>query len=627
VFLLLAAMCAFIAAAADARFPVPVSTDTTLVVSHLRTAVLPEPAESIGFIYILCVAPVAAMLLARVRWPEADYAWMTLPIGALFGWLLVSGELSGLLVHGWRSVMPFSPSYAVAALAAAAAVCLVPPCRAAALPIAVAHIIVAIIFQLSWRVVGWNALDADITWTNHAEIVFYVLSQVIAGGTVLANLPSQYGLFPEFLAPIFRIVAPTSFSITFVFAMLQLAGVVFLVTVLTRRVRNAAVLLVSGLALILVTGETVYQLGGTRELYLQYWPIRFFWPAAVVLAFNWYIEVPSIRRAALVSTCAGLGALWNMDSGLVCVAAFAAFLMARAVTSGRSLAYLHALVVHATVCSVLALLAVGMLSLKGGALHLSWWVTYQRTFAGLGLMALPLPREPHAWMAVVAVYLLALAVAADGWRRGATQRADLLFFLAVLGLGLFSYYVSRSHPLNLVKVLWPSVLTVALLCDDALTKWRERTLGREQLILAVVGLAGLAWAAGSLVTRLPHYTMLALDTPGKTDTFDTRFREELALMRLHAPAGSRCMVAASPQGVFQIEAGISSSVPGPSLQEAVLQADQDQLVRALQDGVPTCIFLGTDVARQDGFPISLNDLREKYRLVDRAGSMIYLQRK
>jgi hypothetical protein len=121
--------------------------------------------------------------------------------------------------------------------------------------------------------------------------------------------------------------------------------------------------------------------------------------------------------------------------------------------------------------------------------------------------------------------------------------------------------------------------------------------------------------------------MLALDTPGKTDTFDTRFREELALMRLHAPAGSRCMVAASPQGVFQIEAGISSSVPGPSLQEAVLQADQDQLVRALQDGVPTCIFLGTDVAQQDGFPISLNDLREKYRLVDRAGSMIYLQRK
>ena len=621
---ILAALCSVIAAVVYSAFSPPSFVNKDLVVAFLRPYLQPEPGETMGFLAVAVAGPLGAILISRVSIKE--FPGLPSIVAIAFAGFMLNGDLLGTLVSGWKDPPQILAGVKIAlAVVMAACVMFLPTFRAAR-PIAMLLTITAVIVQLAWRILGHSFTDADLSWSYHADPLFYVISQTVGGNTVLSDFPSQYGLYPEFLAPIFRLVQPSIFSFSIVFAMLQVAAIGFIVCVLSRTVQSGAILLVSGFALILITGENVFFFGGFRELYFQYWPIRFFWPAAVVLAFSCYIDRPNFRRAAVVSVSCAFGALWNADTGIVCLGAFTAYLVARALFLNDRRRLFLTLLLHVALSVTTVMLAMTYLAFKGGAIHLSWLVEYQRIFAGLGLAALPLPRKPSPWMAIVALYLWTLVISVGCWRRGCNKRADLLFFLAILGLGLFSYYVSRSHTLNLIKVMWPGILIAAILCDSTLTLIRAKELPREYLSPVLIALATLLLAANSLLAWMPTFIGLAFagsaDVPSSVNSI---FSQEIELIRRNAPRGSKCMIAAKRQGVYQIEAGISSPLSGPGIMETVLQADQERLIKSIRDGVPKCLFLGESSTSATDMPITLSNIADKYRIVERVPTMFFLQ--
>jgi hypothetical protein len=498
----------------------PPSAD--LVIEALRAHVQPEPVERTVFAFLAALVPVIVVgtsFFAPAAAPrEGSYRDLMVPLGlgALLLWLFVGSDFVATLagLYGTQIGARGIVAAMVLALSVATVLCAglarLPGTRLAGLPripqlpmsLAWGVFLCGVLLQvLGWRWVSINAVTRSGVWSTHADPVFYALSQVVAGKTLLADLPSQYGFFPEILAPLFKITRLSVQSLTTVFALMQLLSMAALFEVLRQRLRSRWLLVLVGMALTLVSYEAVLIFVGIDERYFQYWPVRFFWPAISVLAFHRFACHPGLARAACVSLVGAIGLMWNFDSGLFIVVAFTAYLLAQWILTRWVLGAENARLPHNMVNRALAnhiVLTIAVIGLFMAALEvksmgrIDWRAAfaYQGIFLDLGLMMLPLPRQPHPWMAILTAYLAGMVIAARSWYvRGATAKADTLFFVSLLGLGLFTYYLGRSHVLNLVTVCWPALIVAVLIADESCRVVRCRAASPAYLAVPIVVVA------------------------------------------------------------------------------------------------------------------------------------------
>lgn len=354
---------------------------------------------------------------------------------------------------------------------------------------------------LSWRVAGINSVNEDFAWSTHADPIFYVLSEVVSGKTLLVDLPSQYGMWPEMLAPFFRITKLSVLSLTSLFAIFQLISLSALFYVFFKFVRISSLIVMGGLALIVVTFGTFILYSGGVEYYFQYWPIRFFWPAVSVLVFCWISQKKTIFRSTLMSILGSISFLWNFDSGIFVILSYGAFLVARLFVlvvhvhffgkdnkdSWSMRHYIYAIAIHIGIPVVIIAAFFGVLILKSGELlNFSWLFKYQKIFYGLGFGMLPMPRQIHPWISILGVYLVGVLVSLNSWlQNSARKRMDTIFYLSMLGVGLFIYYQGRSHDFNLIAVCWPAVMIALILTDETIRAVRAKILQTRQIFLPI----------------------------------------------------------------------------------------------------------------------------------------------
>lgn len=494
------------------------------------------------------------------------------------------------------------------------------------------------IFSFRW--VGINSVGTSGNWVSHADAVFYALSQVVAGKTLLVDLPSQYGLWVEMLAPLFRITGLSVLGLSSFSAILQLLSLSSLFFVLTKLVRIPSLRAMGGIALVLVTFETVQFFVGFDDQYWQYWPIRFFWPAISVLVFYIASQIKTILSSALLSLLGVVGTLWNVDSGMFIVVAYGAFLVARllfllwhrrrpAQVSKDPWAvskYVTAIAVHIGI-TVLGIIGffVALTLKSGSAPSLVWLFEYQKIFYDFGLMMLPLPRQIDPWMSVLGVYLLGLLVSLYSWlHNSARRRMDTVFYLSMLGLGLFIYYQGRSHVLNLVSVCWPALMIAVILADEFLRAIRAKILPKTQIILPAVAVSLVLLCCYSLVS---HGALIFTGVQRKFATREIsdspQVVNELAFIRQYATNKHECLILSRLQGIYYAESGLASPLKGPGLVEMLLKADQDLLVSQVLSGGVQCVFLGT------GIKLDEQMMRKKYSFVatNTLDTMQYLEPK
>ena len=137
----------------------------------------------------------------------------------------------------------------------------------------------------SWRLFSEASMTRGAAWFDSFDAVIYSVSQVVAGKTLLVDLPSQYGFFALFMQPVFKVVGLSIFTFTALCAILQICALCSVYAVVQRIVRDKSLLAVYTLSLITVTFGTVVWFIGLDDPGFQYWPIRFFWPAFSVFVF------------------------------------------------------------------------------------------------------------------------------------------------------------------------------------------------------------------------------------------------------------------------------------------------------------------------------------------------------
>ncbi len=450
----------------------------------------------------------------------------------------------------------------------------------------------------SWRLAGFSSIINGSPWSIHADVVYYALSQVVAGSTLLVDLPSQYGFFPELLAPLFKVIGFNVLKLSTFFAILQVISLVALYSIFVRFVRSKDVLFLSGITLLLFTYETVVYFDGSYERYYQYWPLRFIWPSLSCFVFHYFLKNYKTNRSIYFSIFSAIGVIWNTETGLVVSTAFGAYLVSKIVQNlDNKLLFrknLLLLITHILVNLILIGMFLQYLKIKSGQdLNFGWVFEYQHLFYSLGFMMIPLPSPPNPWVAVLAIYLMGLIISLSSfYKNDNSVKKDMLFYLSILGLGLFVYFQGRSHVLNLVSVCWPALTLMAILTSDLLIFLRRGKLIHKNIMLAALGYSIFLFSSFSFLLRLP---MMVKDMKRQYSTRgqdeNKLFANELEFIKLHS-AGKDCLLLTQRQGIYYAETGMRSPHRGPGLVEMLLKSDKNDLVARVMSGQYQCIFLG-----------------------------------
>jgi hypothetical protein len=415
---------------------------------------------------------------------------------------------------------------------------------------------------------------------------------------------SQYGFFALFMQPVFKVVGLSIFTFTALCAFLQICSLASVYAVIQRVVRDKALLAVYTLSLLTVTFGTVIWFISLDDPGFQYWPIRFFWPAFSVFVFYRYACRPKLHAAFWVSLTGSIGSIWNADTGLVIVVAFAGVLTAKWVvaftcgladTNAERRGLLQALALHVATFAMCVLLTLSWLAFNAnGPLHLEWLYIYQKTFYGLGFGMLPMPTHLFPWMSILCIYLMGLIVAVQLWAFNPRSKiAALLLYLALIGLGLFAYYQGRSHPLNLISVCWPALTLLVILCDRVVRAVKASLLSKAHLAYPIAGLSVLLISSAVLVLGVPRMLTDSVEAfASRNKSEDALVSSELGFIRQHSIAGDECAILSLRQGSYYAATGLASPLSGPGFVEMLLQSDRDNLLNQLKHQPMNCIFVG-----------------------------------
>ena len=515
----------------------------------------PEPEE--GLLYLtLCLTAIPAVLLAwrlTEKLPNIRihpvFALSAIPLAILSGW---TGEstipvcAAGLLLAGALafSDKPFERR------------------SRAAWPVWTA-MGVAFVLTLARRI-PCPARVEDL-YGDHLHIVLYALNAVYHG------LPDVhlYGFYPFFLAPVFRLTGLELLTAGLVLNALQLAAFWLVADAARRLIARIPALCGFLLAAVIFCGSASYLQTGNAPFdpYFACWPVRFLGPALAVDLISRREFPGRVPWSAVLSA----GALWfNPETGLAVSGAFFAVYLLRG--KFRSAACFAGLL-FAALALWYALLGL----LNGAPPDCAGYLAYLRDFWRAGYMMLPIRGTP-VWLFPALILLGGLAAACR--RLPIRRRDEPVLFLAVLGAGMFHYYIGRSYPGNLLAVSWPELLLFAI--------WTDRAGTRRSIRLA--GFFPGCAAAALLLLRLPQIASdlrlqyRAFSAPSMLDA------EAETIRRMTAGQTTVNLLPKHHQGILYAETGLKPGIRGFGLSECLFRREEARIFAELRQApVPLII--------------------------------------
>jgi hypothetical protein len=472
----------------------------------------------------------------------------------------------------------------------------------------------------------------------HLNPILYPISQLLAGKFLLVDVPSIYGLYPMFIAPIINIFDFSLLAISVVFATLICLSYFALFLFMRKAITNS-VLLYSGLFAVLLYSYFAVTIHLGDFPYYQYWPIRLLFPALFLALVAKFLQSEDRYSyiALLATVTAGL--LWNLDSGIIVLLSLIAVLIYHEFCKTNSWSErgwrIGVQVLTIAGLTVLSLAAFSLYTyiLSGAIPPLSALTQYQKMFAA-GYFMIPMPPPLHIWASIIVVYLIGLTLSIRALvLNRITYRDKLITAISILGLGLFTYYTGRSHDYSLFGPSFPALVLVAIFGDmlfARIQKVRQPMLG-DGLLFAFVFLILIA-APVSLVQNVPKYVTEARAGAARITTkAETSHSQNIAFIRENTVAGEATLILAqNADGLYYGESQTKAAVDLPSTTDLFMLKEVAVIVEFLSENESTPVFTVGSRSWLDKLDPQINSLiDDKYTAgkTNENGSVMFVPRK
>ncbi len=445
---------------------------------------------------------------------------------------------------------------------------------------------------------------------HHLEIIAYSISQAVAGRFD----HDQYGLYSQILAPVFRFTGTSVFNISIIMGMLYILAFWAMMKSCRDFIRGRLWLLTIAIVMFLFSATFSFLNDNRLEPYFAYHPIRFFFPAVGTMLFALQLKhnFKKIFWLIGVGIFTGIGLLWNVDGGIPLFAAFAVWLVAEFCRWRSGKCFWRGILFGLTVLVTVAA-GYGILAIIYGDLKLVEMFKSHQIFYLMGYYMIPMPLKLNPWQIVVAVNILGLLTGLRAyWFNRVTRYDQFCMFLAIMGIGLFTYYQGRSHDLTLPAVIWAPLILLCSFCDRILRcyhvgmlSWKPTLLIFPVIVLLTLSVATPIMRYDRIATGMKN-TWNGIVNIGNLNPTEERVRFILGC------AGSRqeVNIYGENQGIYYAETGLKAGIPNFNRIYLVLIKDKIQIFRELeQSKLPLFVSV-----RQGNLPDLPPPILKNYRL-------------
>ena len=428
------------------------------------------------------------------------------------------------------------------------------------------------LWLLAFTILGPEHVRNEAIFAVSFNAFFHSVVQVHLGKQLLVDFDNQYGLYPHFLEPLFRVVGLSVYTLTIAMGILTCLAFWCFHRFMRRETGDR---LLSFLGLTTLVSFCYFAGRVTLpDLYLQYHPLRILFPALSLITVQRFANGPTPRLVALLAALGATATLWNPDSGLVVL--IAAFLLVGydALLRRRASELPWRLLLgFAAAAAVVCGFSLVMRLQYGSFPDYLRLLVYPKAYYLAGGISYPM--NPFGlWVAVVLVYaaalLRSLAALADGED---TPRARLYFYLPVLGLGLFSYYQGRSVLGNLLASSYPAMLLCILFAGDLRRRQLSRVPDADRLaafsLLALLcfSLPSLAAISPKLIGHIAEKVRFTRSRQEGDVLKDARF------IRYYVKAGGDAVMMSKHSGLLHLITRTTNPLGVPGASEILFSRD------------------------------------------------------
>jgi|GEM_PF-6027023 len=483
---------------------------------------------------------------------------------------------------------------------------------------------------------GLHGVDDSVPFSYHMNPAFYPLAQLAGAPAGAAEGGNLYGHYSYFLLPLFRILGADTLAFSALMTLLIVAGFILLFMAVRPLVRAPAMLYLGGTAVVYygyLYGKIV-----TGDMYFQYHPVRFLFPALILFTASRYFLRPRPALYYCIFSLGLLGILWNTETGLCALGAWGVALLFHEAwerpwrrMAGRIL--MHLLTAF-TFLAVGGGLFIYGAYLRGGRLSgLMLILEKLKLFYRYDYMMLKMPLL-HPWAIIALVYLAAFLYAARCLvGRTDRYRATMVLLLGTLGTALFSYYVGRSHDWSLWGPVYPALLLILVGADSALGDRTDapRRLSHQAVLLGAAS-CFLFSAPFSLLLNVPEISPLAHQRLGSLFKTTSETARTVSFIRGSVKPGEAVLILSGNQSVYYAESGTYACLLDACLTEIFYRKEYEDLERFIRTNSRYKVFYDLRLYTSPSYsrfrPL-MDLLKQYYRIADTSPdqNMVLLARK
>jgi hypothetical protein len=463
-----------------------------------------------------------------------------------------------------------------------------------------------------------SEIDDDPRYLYHLNSVLDALSQVVDGHHLLVDFPHIYGGYVEMLGPVVGLFPRTLGVLLASLAVTSVLGLLCLLLAARVVVRHPAILFLTGLTLLAVTC-----LAASEDVNYGYLSARLFFTPLGLLAALLYFRRPSVRLYVVTTAMAALATIWNLDTGTVLWFSWTVTLAVMA-TSVRDVhgCVRHLLTQAGCLASAWAAFLLYLRVVSGQWPDLKLLFYFQDFVVSSGYFCLRL-LFPDMWVFILTLYVAGLAVAACAIARGHGGRwTSTILLLSVFGIGIFSYFMGRSAPSNLIAVSYPAILLAGLFCSEGASHIQSGGLPTRARFLFLPAKIALFWWAFLMVAGIPDFLLKsghALHHWGNSET--TPLRANVAFIKAQVqPREDGVFFLSNHSGIYSYLSDTARPIRIPGMIELLRARDMDALLDAIRARKFARLFVeqnfyAIEMYRPDIYQQVREAIAENYRMV------------